>query len=99
MEEVDVSTEEHECPSVFEERFARYKGLLFFIARRVVSNDDRADEAVRNGWLRTSLKPPRFEEEGAFRSWLLRILIDEAMSIRRQTRNQSTFTIARTNAP
>lgn len=67
---------------VFDQWFARCRGLLYFTACRVLGSPDGADLAVRNCWLTASCDPPRFDREGAFRSWLVRILIDEASAIR-----------------
>jgi hypothetical protein len=54
------------------------RGALHFIACRVLGGTEGAELAVLNCWLRASRNPPTFDREGAFRSWLLRILIDEA---------------------
>lgn len=69
---------------VLDSRFSRYHPLLYFIATRVLGSTERADEAVRNCWLSAS-RHPRWSESGErFRSWLVRVLIDEALAIRRQ---------------
>ena len=73
-------TPEHSA--VFDQWFSRCHRLLHFTACRVLGGPDGADLAVRNCWLTASSDPPRFDREGAFRSWLLRILIDEASAIR-----------------
>jgi len=78
-----------EDPAVFHTRFWRCFRLLHFIACRVLGDPERADDAVENCWLRASRNPPRFEYEGAFRSWLVRVLIDEALGIFRQTRESA----------
>jgi DNA-directed RNA polymerase specialized sigma24 family protein len=51
----------------------------------VLSEEEGADEAVQNCWLTASQDQPRFEHEGAFRSWLLRV--DEALAIARKKRD------------
>jgi len=68
----------------FDTRFSRYHGLLRFIACRVLPNDEGAEEAIENCRVRASQNLPEFEQEGAFRSWLVRILLNEAMAIRRR---------------
>jgi DNA-directed RNA polymerase specialized sigma24 family protein len=78
--------DEHEDPAVFHTRFWRCNTLLHFIACRVLGSSERADGAIENCWLKASRNPPRFEYEGAFRSWLVRVLIDEALAILRQNR-------------
>ena len=68
----------------FDTRFSRYHGLLRFIACRVLPNSEGAAEAIENCRVRASQNLPEFEQEGAFRSWLVRILLDEAMAIRQR---------------
>jgi DNA-directed RNA polymerase specialized sigma24 family protein len=70
--------------AVFGERFLRCCSLLRFLACRVLGTDEGAKDAVENCWTRASRNPPDFEYEGAFRSWVARILIDEALAILRQ---------------
>ena len=67
--------------------------LQHFIACRVLGGPDRADDAIENCWLRASLNPPRFEYEGTFRSWLIRVLIDEALAIRGYDQETNTITL------
>jgi hypothetical protein len=70
-----------EHPGVFNDRFARSRSLLHFTACRVLGDPERAELAVRNCWRRASRNPPGFRHDGAFRSWLVRLLIDEALAI------------------
>jgi len=51
--------------------------LAIFAAERMLS---------KNCWLTTSRNPPELNYEGAFRSWLARVLIDEAIAILRENR-------------
>jgi DNA-directed RNA polymerase specialized sigma24 family protein len=74
----------HEGPAIFRARFSHSYQLLDVIACRVLGSAERADDAIANCWLRASRNPPRFESEGAFRSWLVRVLIDEALAILRE---------------
>jgi DNA-directed RNA polymerase specialized sigma24 family protein len=64
-----------------EARLARYRSLLRFIAARVLQGGEGIEEAVRNCLLAAACSPPRLENEGALRSWLLRLLMDEALQI------------------
>jgi DNA-directed RNA polymerase specialized sigma24 family protein len=73
---------------VFEARFARCHETLHFLAYRVLGSPERVHEVVEKCRITASRNPPTFEYEGAFRSWLVRILIDEALVILRQ-RNES----------
>ena len=62
-------------------RASRYRGLLHFVAYRVLGNPDRADIAVENCLFSASHLVTAFDCEGAFRSWLVRIAIDQALAI------------------
>jgi DNA-directed RNA polymerase specialized sigma24 family protein len=80
-----LSNIQDETP-VFDTKYSRCRGLLYFIACRVLDGRGGAEEAVQNCLLTATPHPPKFESEGAFRSWLVRILIDEALLILRQKR-------------
>jgi DNA-directed RNA polymerase specialized sigma24 family protein len=62
--------------SIFDARFWRCYRMLYFIACRILPGSERAEEAIGNCWRTASRHLPRFEYEGEFRSWLLRVLID-----------------------
>ena len=79
-----ISNGVQEYPAVFAARFARCRALLRFIACRVLGSNEGTEDAMQSCWLTASCNPPKFENEGAFRSWLLRILIDEALKILRE---------------
>jgi len=70
--------------------FSRYRRVLYRVAYRVLNNHQDAKDAVRNCLLAASCNVPRFETEGAFRSWLVRVLIDEASAILYKERMGST---------
>jgi DNA-directed RNA polymerase specialized sigma24 family protein len=72
-----------EEPAIFDARFSRCFRLLYFVACRVLGGDERAHDAIAACWPTASRNPPRFEYEGAFRGWLVRVLIDEALAILR----------------
>jgi DNA-directed RNA polymerase specialized sigma24 family protein len=62
-------------------RASRYRRLLHLVADRVLGNSDRADIAVENCLYSASRRARAFDCEGAFRSWLVRLAIDEALAI------------------
>jgi DNA-directed RNA polymerase specialized sigma24 family protein len=70
--------------ALFEVRFLRCYKMLHFLACRVLGSSEQAHEVVESCRVTASRNPPTFEYEGAFRSWLVRILIDEALAIVRQ---------------
>lgn len=65
----------------------RYRRLLYSTACLVLNGCEGAKEALQNCLLRASYNPSRFANEGAFRSWLIRILIDEALLVLQKRRN------------
>jgi RNA polymerase sigma-70 factor (ECF subfamily) len=79
--EDETRSNSQENPEALDVLFSRYRRVLYRIAYRVLENHQEAKEAVRNCLLAASCNAPRFENEGAFRSWLVRVLIDEALAI------------------
>jgi DNA-directed RNA polymerase specialized sigma24 family protein len=63
-------------------RFSRYSSSLYYIACRVLNGKEGAEEALDNCFLTVLIAAPQFRDEGTFRSWLFRVLIDEALRIR-----------------
>ena len=68
----------------FESRFWRSDRLLRYIASRILREPKEVDQAIEDCWRTASRHPQQFEHEGEFRSWLLRVLIDEALLLRNQ---------------
>jgi DNA-directed RNA polymerase specialized sigma24 family protein len=76
---------------VFVTRFERCRHLLYLIAGRILGGNERIEDAVRHCFTTASRKPPKFRYEGAFRCWLLRVLIDEALLILIQERERINY--------
>jgi RNA polymerase sigma factor (sigma-70 family) len=74
----------------FHARLSRCRGLLYFIASRALYDGEGVDEAVENCFLTAIRNPKKFASEGSFRSWLLRILVNEALQILRRKRSLLT---------
>jgi DNA-directed RNA polymerase specialized sigma24 family protein len=62
-------------------RAARYHRLLYFVADRVLGNPDRAVIAVENCLFWASRHFTTFDHEGDFRSWLVRLALEESLGI------------------
>ena len=82
--EIRTSRGRRQDSTVFEAWFARCHGIFCFLASRVLGSPEQVHEVVENCRIRASRNPPTFEYEGAFRSWLARVLIDEALAVVRQ---------------
>jgi Sigma-70 region 2 len=61
--------------------FSRYRRVLSLVAYSVLADHAEAEDAVQNCLITVSGNVPKFEHEGAFRCWLIRVLIDEAVAI------------------
>jgi asparagine synthase (glutamine-hydrolysing) len=68
-------------PSDFESRFFKNRKLIVFVARRLLDSHEDAETAVKECFKTASRNPPVFTHDGAFRSWILRMVIDEALLI------------------
>ena len=73
---------EEEDPAVFDARFGRCSQMLHMIALRILFDPELAEKAVENCRTTASRNPPRFQYGGAFKSWLFKVLIDEALALR-----------------
>jgi DNA-directed RNA polymerase specialized sigma24 family protein len=62
-------------------RAARYRRLLYFVSHRVLGNSDRAAFAVENCLVSAARHVTTFDDEGAFRNWLVRLALDESLAI------------------
>jgi RNA polymerase sigma-70 factor (ECF subfamily) len=72
--------------NAFEILFSRYRPILYRLAQRILHNHEESEDAVQNCSLVAFCKIESFKYEGAFRSWLARILVNEAITILRKRR-------------
>ena len=68
----------------FDQRFSRCRNTLHFIASVIVGGSEPARQAVQSCRISASRNLPNFESEGLFRSWIFRLLINEALTILHQ---------------
>jgi len=73
--------------------FSRYYRFLYFLASRVVGGREDAQDAVQNCLLRAVRNLRQFNNDGAFRSWLARILVNEAIDLLRKRRRRPRFSV------
>jgi hypothetical protein len=62
-------------------RAARYHRLLHFVAHRVLGDPERAVIAVENCLFSAARDFTRLDHEGDFRSWLVRLTLEESLGI------------------
>jgi len=77
----------------FEILFFRYRPILYRLAQRILRNHEESEDAVQNCSLAAFRKMKTFKYEGAFRSWLARILVNEAITILRKRRRAAECSI------
>lgn len=87
-ENIWTSNDLREQSALFQARFTRCHKLLCYLACRVLGSPEQVHEVVEHCKITASRNPPTFECEGAFRSWLVRLLIDEALTVVRQRKSK-----------
>jgi hypothetical protein len=78
-----------EQSETFATRFTRCEGMLYFVACQILGAGECSDAAitcsvetaVNNCWHTASCNPEFSDDEGAFRSWLVRILFEQAVML------------------
>lgn len=64
-----------------DQQFSSCKGLLKQIAERVLNGTEEAEEAIERSYLAAASERRRFRSEGEFRRWLVRSVLNEALTI------------------
>ena len=70
----------------FEVLIRRYNRRLFRIARSILRNDDAAEDAVQQGYIRAYANLHRYEPSGRFGAWLAKLVVNEALMLKRGAR-------------
>jgi len=76
--------------------FSRYQRLLHSLACRVLGGPEEAPDVVQNCLLQAFCKLKQFTHAGTFRSWLVRILVNEAITVRRRRNGKLAASMAST---
>jgi len=64
--------------------FARSRRTLLLIVRKVLGEDERADEVVASFFVKACKHLRTFADEAELRRWLVRLAIDEALLVIRR---------------
>lgn len=67
-----------------DELFSRHRSMLYCFASRIAATPDEADEAVQETMLRAFKNIGRFRGQSRFATWLVAIVVNAAISIRRK---------------
>jgi len=75
--------------SVFKAVFNQHYSLMYSLAQSIAGSSI-ADEVIQEAWVSAIKALPRFERRASFKSWLLRIVVNEAKSrLRKESRQVS----------
>lgn len=79
----------------FEQIMRRYNQRLYRAARSIVGNDQDAEEAVQDAYLKAWQNMGSFREQARLSTWLTRIAINEALGrLRKQRRREALLPMA-----
>lgn len=70
--------------AAFEAIMRRYNRLLFRTARAILKRDEEAEEALQEAYLRSWRALSSFRGEAKFSTWLVRIVMNEALARQRK---------------
>src|SRR5260370_9108490 len=75
----------------FTDIFDRYGELMLRTAYSIVKDRDSAEDAVQNALIQAWQHLPSLRETGALRPWLLRIVVNQCISFKRQLARSTMF--------
>jgi RNA polymerase sigma-70 factor, ECF subfamily len=75
--------------SAFEILMRRYNRRLFRIARSILRNDDMAEDAVQEAYIKAFTHLDRYVPAGRFGSWLGKVAVNEALMLKRGARTRA----------
>jgi RNA polymerase sigma factor (sigma-70 family) len=71
-------------PGRFSYFISEYKDMAYSIAFRIVNNKEDAEEIVQDSFVRAFKSLHKFRQSAKFSTWLYRIVVNRALSIRTQ---------------
>lgn len=75
----------------FDDIFERYGELMLRTAYRIVGDRDLAEDAVQNALIQAWQHLPSLREAGVLRSWLIRIVVNQCISLKRRLARSTMF--------
>lgn len=68
----------------FRELVERYQGRAFALALRVLKDEERARDAVQEGFLKAYTSLAKFEGRSSFYTWLYRLVMNHCLDMKRR---------------
>jgi len=75
----------------FSQLVMKHRNSLFFTAKSILKNDTDAEDAVCNAILKAFENFSQLREKEYFKTWITRIVINEAYTICRKNKNLQSF--------
>lgn len=75
--------------------FERFTPTMFVICLRYMGNEDDAQDALQDGFIKVFLKLPDFKNEGSLEGWVRRIFVNTCLdNIRKKQKTKSNIEIS-----
>ena len=102
--EADVVSEQHQShvlvaqalrgeTDAFEDLVDHYRGVMLRTAYRIVRDQASAEDAVQDALIQAWQHLPSLREAGALRSWLMRIVVNQCLSLKRRLARSTQFVL------
>jgi len=85
-EEILIHAAQAGMPGAMDELLVRHRGALYGAARRFTDNHEDAEDLVQDAMLRAFVNIQRFRGEARFGTWLIAIVTNAALSMKRKKR-------------
>jgi RNA polymerase sigma-70 factor (ECF subfamily) len=91
--ETQAVMEEH-APALLTEKIVRkYAPRVYNLARRMLGNDEDAEDVTQDVFVQVLRHLPTFRGEAAFNTWLYRIAVNSTLTYRRKRALRKTYTL------
>src|SRR5690349_11614209 len=77
----------------FEKLVASYRGMMLRVAYRIVRDQASAEDAVQDALILAWQHLSSLREAGALRSWLMRIVVNQCLSLKRRHARATQFAL------
>jgi RNA polymerase sigma-70 factor (ECF subfamily) len=79
--------------AALDELLQRYRGVAYRVAHRLLGHDADALDAVQEAFIKVLTHLPSFEGRSSFKTWLLRVVSNAALDLRRQRRRRDMVSV------
>src|SRR4051812_40111560 len=76
-----------------DELFARYRGIAYRVAYRILGNEADALDAVQEAFVKVLVHLPSFQGRSSFKTWLLRVVSNASLDLGRQRSRRESLSM------